>query len=253
MMSWAEFRFYAELRDFLPENQKSGVVRVKIAGHETVKHLVEAVGVPHTEIDLLLVNGKSIGFDYLVAENDYVSVYPMFESIDIKPISKIRPEPLRVPRFINDAHLGKLTDYLRLLGFDTLYRNDIRDDELAEISAAEDRIILTRDRGVLKRKVVTRGYLVRADLPQDQVVEVLRRFDLSAQAQPYSRCSLCNGILEEVKKEDVLEKLEPLTMKYFHQFRRCPECGQVYWKGSHFDRMDDFISDVLDRSTRSNK
>jgi uncharacterized protein with PIN domain len=250
-MSWASFRFYAELRDFLPEDQRSGNVRVKIAGHETVKHLIEALGIPHTEIDLLLANGESIGFDYLVAENDYVSVYPMFEVIDIQPISKLRQEPLRIPKFINDTHLGKLADYLRLLGFDTLYQNDFQDDELAAISAAEDRIILTRDRGVLKRKVVTRGYLVRADLPQDQVVEVLRRFDLAAQAKLYSRCSLCNGILEEVKKEDILEKLEPLTMKYFHQFKRCPQCGQVYWKGSHFDHMDDFLNNVLDLSTKN--
>jgi uncharacterized protein with PIN domain len=252
-MSWASFRFYAELRDFLPDDKKSGYVRVKIPGHETVKHLVEALGIPHTEIDLLLVNGKSIDFDYLVAENDYISVYPMFETFDIQSVSKIRQEPLRIPKFINDTHLGKLADYLRLLGFDTLYRNDIQDDELAAISNAEDRIILTRDRGVLKRKIVTRGYLVRADLPQDQVVEVLRRFDLAAQAKPYSRCSLCNGVLEEVKKEDILEKLEPLTMKYFHQFKRCPQCDQVYWKGSHFDRMEEFISDVLDLSTKTNK
>ena len=252
-MSWAIFRFYAELRDFLTEDNKSGDIKVKIVGHETVKHLVEALGVPHTEIDLILVNGESVGFDYIVAENDHISVYPMFEAIDIKPISKVRQEPLRTPKFVNDTHLGKLADYLRLLGFDTLYWNDIEDDELAAISAAEERTILTRDRGVLKRKVVTHGYLVRADLPRDQIIEVLRRFDLAAQAKPYSRCSLCNGELEEVKKEEILNKLEPLTKRYFHHFKICPECEQVYWKGSHFERMDDFIKDVLDLSTRIDK
>lgn len=252
-MSFARFRFYAELRDFLPEDQRSGDIKVKIVGHETVKHLVEALGVPHTEIDLILANGESIDFDYLVAENDHISVYPMFEAIDIQPISKVRQEPLRVPKFINDTHLGKLADYLRLLGFDTLYWNDIQDDELAAISVAEERTILTRDRGVLKRKVVKRGYLVRADLPRDQVIEVLRRFDLAALAKPYSRCSLCNGELEKAKKEEVMDKLEPLTKRYFHHFKRCPECGQVYWKGSHFERMDDFIKEVLDRSMKSNK
>ena len=251
-MNWANFRIYAELKDFLSEDHKSGDIKVKIVGHETVKHLVEALGIPHTEIDLILANGESVDFDYLVVENDHISVYPMFEAIDIQPISKVRQEPLREPKFINDTHLGKLADYLRLLGFDTLYRNDIQDDELAAISVAEDRTILTRDRGVLKRKVVNRGYLVRADLPQDQIVEVLRRFDLAAHAKPYSRCSLCNGELEEVKKEEITDKLEPMTKKYFHQFKRCPECGQVYWKGSHFDRMDDFVKDVLDLSAKSN-
>jgi uncharacterized protein with PIN domain len=250
-MNWASFRFYAELRDFLPEHQKSGNVRVSIAGHETVKHLIEALGIPHTEIDLILVNGTSVDFDYLVDENDNVSVYPMFESIDIESISMIRQDPLREPKFINDSHLGKLADYLRLLGFDTLYRNDIQDAELVDVSLAENRIILTRDRGVLKRKVVRRGYLVRADLPKDQVIEVLRRFDLAAHAKPYSRCSLCNGILEKVEKEAILNKLETLTKRYFHQFKRCNQCGQVYWKGSHFERMDNFIADVLDQSTKT--
>jgi uncharacterized protein with PIN domain len=249
-MSWAKFRFYAELRDFLPEDQKSGLVRVNIAGHETVKHLVEAIGIPHTEIDLLLANGKSIDFDYIVEVNDNISVYPMFETIDIKPISKVRKDPLRVPKFIIDTHLGKLAGYLRLLGFDSLYQNDFEDDELAAISAAEERTILTRDRGVLKRKVVTRGYLVRAESPKNQIIEVLRRFDLAAKAKPYSRCSLCNGVLEAVDKDDILEKLEPLTREYFHQFKNCPQCGQVYWRGSHFSRMDDFLRYVLDQSVK---
>lgn len=241
------------MKDFLPGDQKTGIVKVKIVGHETVKHLVEALGVPHTEIDLLLANGKSIDFDYLVAENDHISVYPMFESMDIQQISKVRQKPLRTPRFVNDAHLGKLAGYLRLLGFDTLYRNDIQDDELAAISVAEDRTILTRDRGVLKRKVVIRGYLVRADSPQEQIVEVLRRFDLAGQAKPYSRCSICNGVLEAVEKEKVMDKLEPLTKEHFHQFKGCPQCGQVYWKGSHFDRMDEFLSAVLTQSTKTTR
>jgi uncharacterized protein with PIN domain/sulfur carrier protein ThiS len=250
MMSHAYLRFYSELQDFLTVKKPQEPLRVELAGHETVKHIIESLGVPHTEVDLVLVNGSSVDFDYIVREDEHISVYPMFETLDIQPISRVRQKPLRIPRFVIDTHLGKLAGYLRLLGFDVLYRNDYGDEELAVISSDEERILLTRDRGLLKRKVVTRGYLVRANDPEDQTREVMRRFDLSQLVKPYSRCSRCNGILYPVKKEDIEEDLEPLTKKHYHRFKQCPDCRQIYWKGSHFIRLDDFIQSLLNNPPR---
>jgi len=214
-MDHAYFRFYSELKDFLSVSNPQIPVRVELAGHETVKHIVEMLGVPHTEIDLLLVNGKSVDFDYQIQVGEFISVYPMFESLDIQSVSKVRQKPLRTPRFVVDIHLGKLAGYLRLLGFDALYRNDFEDNELAEISSTEVRILLTRDRGLLKRKVVTRGYLVRKDDPKEQIHEIVRRFDLAQLAVPFSRCSLCNGILSSVSKKTIEKDLEPLTKEHY--------------------------------------
>ena len=247
-MSHAYFRFYSELKDFLSASNQQIPVQVELAGHETVKHLVEMLGVPHTEIDLLLVNGKSVDFDYQIQIGEFISVYPVFESLDIQAVSKVRQKPLRIPRFVVDIHLGKLTGYLRLLGFDTLYRNDFQDNELAEISSAEVRILLTRDRGLLKRKVVTRGYLVREDDPKEQIHEIVRRFDLAQLAVPFSRCSLCNGILSSVSKRTIEKDLEPLTKEHYHHFKQCPDCHQIYWKGSHFGALEKFIRSILNKN-----
>jgi len=211
---------------------------VELAGHETVKHLIEMLGVPHPEVDLILANGESVDFDYLVRGGDRVSVYPVFESIDIRGTSKVRPEPLRSPRFVLDNHLGRVAGYLRLLGFDCLYRNDFQDKHLAEISARQERILLTRDRGLLKRKIVTRGYLVRSDQPLEQAEEIIRRFDLAASVRPFTRCSRCNGRLVSVEKSEVFDQLEPLTKKHYNQFTRCEDCGQIYWRGSHFQKLE---------------
>jgi uncharacterized protein with PIN domain len=248
-MEYATIRFYSELQDFLPNNLQQSSIKVELAGHETIKHIIEAQGVPHTEVDLILANGISIDFGYIPRGGDFISIYPVFESLDIQIVSKVRQTPLRIPRFVLDTHLGKLAGYLRLLGFDTLYENDYEDKDLARISSDQDRILLTRDRGLLKRKIVTRGYLVREDDPRGQVIEIIRRFDLTKLAKPYSRCSLCNGLLDPVEKEKIIEDLEPLTKKYFDRFKRCPECEQIYWKGSHFERMDAFIQTVLNETS----
>ncbi len=241
----ATFRFIAELNDFLSRDRQRMEFAFSFDGHETVKHLIETLGVPHTEVDLILVNGESVGFDVRVRDGDRVSVYPVFESMDIKAISQVRPEPLRESRFVLDNHLGKLAAYLRLLGFDTIYRNDFDDQELAEISSTDRRILLTRDRGLLKRSQVTHGYCVRAKDPKRQVEEILQRFDLKGLAQPFSRCARCNGLLETVPKDEVYDRLEPKTKLYFEEFRICADCEQIFWKGSHFERLQGFIESVL--------
>lgn len=243
-MSTAWFRFYAELNDFLPSARRQTRFAYLFTLPESVKHAVEALGVPHTEVDLILVDGQAVDFTYLLQDGDEISVYPMFESLDIAPLARLRPEPLRQPRFVLDAHLGRLAAYLRLLGIDTLYRNDYPDPELARISQQEGRILLTRDRGLLKRNQVTRGYCLRSEQPRAQMLEVVRRFDLRRSFQPYRRCLRCNGLLEPVDKQAVLDLLPERTRQFYELFFRCQVCGQVYWKGSHYRHMQALVEEA---------
>ena len=244
-MPQVSLRFYAELNDFLPPSKSQVSIAHTAKERGSVKDMIEALGVPHTEVDLILVNGESVDFSYLVRDGDRISVYPVFESIDITPLLRVRPRPLREPRFVLDAHLGKLAGYLRMLGFDTLYRNDYDDETLAQLSSSERRILLTRDRGLLKRSIVTHGYHVWETDPERQVVEVLRRFDLFGAIAPFRRCMRCNGALESVSKDDVADRLAPKTRQYYDEFARCQACRRVYWKGSHYERMQRYIEDVL--------
>ncbi len=250
-MPTATFRFYAELNDFLPEERRFRALPFAFDVSPSVKDAIESFGVPHTEVDLIIANGESVGFDYRVRPGDFISVYPVFESIDISPIVKVRPEPLREPRFVLDAHLGRLARYLRALGFDTLYQPDSEDDALAHISRAEGRILLTRDRGLLKRGMVTHGYWVRATQPREQVVEVVRRFDLAARTRPFTRCVHCNGELRPATREEVRGRVPPGVLEDYDEFRVCQACGHVYWPGSHYRRMCSFIREVMEDASRN--
>jgi len=193
--------------------------------------------VPHTEVDLILANQLPVGFDYHPVNGDYISVYPVFESFDISTINLLRPEPLREVKFILDVHLGTLARYLRMTGFDTLYRNDLEDEEIVNISVDEKRIILTRDRQILKNGKVTHGYYVRNTNPARQLDEIVHRFDLKEKFNPFHRCMICNGIIETIDKKAVLDQLPLITSQAFNEFYRCKSCLKVYWKGSHYTRL----------------
>ena len=235
-MAEVNLRFYEELNDFLaPALRKTAIVHA-CNRRTSVKDMIESFGVPHTEVDLILVNGESVDFSYIVNSGDRISVYPVFEGMDIGPVVRLRPEPLRVPRFVVDVNLGRLARYLRLLGFDCHYDNRFSDAEVARISVDESRTVLTRDRALLLQKIITHGYFVRADQPAEQVREVLARMDLYRLVRPFTRCTRCNGMLEKVDKQAILAELQPRTRKYYDDFQRCSQCGQIYWKGSHFMR-----------------
>lgn len=244
-MKRAEVRFYSELNDFVAPWRRGRTTAYAFDVSGSVKDLIEALGVPHTEVDLVLANGESVDFAYRVKDGDRISVYPPFEALDISPQLRLRPRPLRDLRFVADAHLGRLAAYLRMVGFDTAYRNDFKDEEVASISANEKRILLTRDRGLLKRNIVTRGYCVRTTSPRDQLTEVLRRFDLAASIAPFQRCVHCNGLLQPTRKELISDRLEPETKQYFEEFSMCPSCDRIYWKGSHYRRMQRLIESVI--------
>jgi uncharacterized protein with PIN domain len=246
-MAVAVFRFYEELNDFLPVERRKVEFEHHFDRHASIKDMIESLGVPHTEIELIMVNGESVDFSCMVEDGSRISVYPVFESLDVSPLLRLRPEPLRDPRFVVDCNLGRLARYLRLLGFDCLYRNDYTDDGVAKISLQQHRIVLTRDRRLLHRKIITHGFYVRASMPKEQVREVLRRVNLYGMVKPFTRCTRCNGLLRSVKKNAVDHQLEPRTRRYYQDFLRCSECGQVYWQGSHHERAQQLIKYLLTR------
>jgi len=247
-MRTATFRFYEELNDFLPKNRRKRPFYYVLKFNQSVKDAIESLGVPHAEVDLIMVNSESVGFNYQLHDGDMVSVYPVFETLDISPIIKLRPEPLRYPGFVLDVHLGKLCKYMRMLGFDTIYRNNLEDAEIINIAIEQKRIILTRDIGILKNRLVSHGYWVRSQHPREQLLEVIQRFDLSCSIKPFYRCTVCNGVVEKVDKESISQLLESGTKKYFTDFFRCSACKKIYWKGSHYEKMKDFVSGIFKKN-----
>ena len=245
MENCAQFRFYEELNDFLPQHQRKQDIAYTFNEHPAIKDPIEALGVPHTEVDLIIVNGRSVGFDYRLQDGDRVAVYPMFESLDITPIVRLRPDPLRKTAFVLDGHLGKLARLLRLLGFDVLYRNDFDDHEIIRLAVNEHRIILTRDRWLLRVKAVTHGYCLHSMDPEAQARDVLRRFDLAGRVQLLQRCPLCNGALQSVPKAEILTQLEPLTRQHYEEFWRCADCEKIYWRGAHYPRLSRKLDRIL--------
>jgi uncharacterized protein with PIN domain len=232
-MSTADFLFLGRLNDFLPRDQRGKAIAVDFRGRQSVKHLAESLGVPHPEIGHVQVNGQAGTLSTITQDGDRVELHPLPDGCTVEP------------RFVLDNHLGRLAAYLRMLGFDCLYQNYFDDPEMAEIAQQEERILLTRDRRLLMRKAVTHGYCVRSLDSLEQLSEVMQRFDLKGQIRPFHRCLRCNHPLQIVAKEAVLDRLEPLTRLYFDEFQICPACKQIYWKGSHFERMQSLVEQVV--------
>ena len=244
-MPVARVRFYAHLNEFLAYRRRQRTFAHSFDGSPSVKDMIESLGVPHTEIDLILVDGDSVRFSHKLRGGERVAVYPVFERLDIRPLCRLRPRPLRRARFVADVHLGALTRRLRLLGFDTLYGRDWDDAHLAAVSAREARILLTRDIGLLKYKSVMRGHWVRGTDPRRQLEEVLRAFSLGRDLQPFTRCTVCNGRLRLVARAAVFGRVPPRVYARFRRFVRCIRCKRIYWRGSHYNRLQ-----ALTRSLR---
>lgn len=238
-------RFYEELNDFLSAKIGKSPFTVEFAHGCTAKAIIEDLGVPHTEVDLIIANGSSVDFAYRLNDTDFLSVYPVFESMDIGGLSRVRAVPLRETRFALDVHLGKLARLLRMTGFDASYSNTIADEDLALLGRKEKRIILSRDRGLLKRRAVTHGYLVRSTAPRQQLGEVLRRFDLAGCLRMFTRCMECNLPLARVDKTAIAALLPPVVASTYSEFSRCPGCARVFWRGTHWERMKGLTADVL--------
>jgi uncharacterized protein with PIN domain len=207
--------------------------------------MIEALGVPHTEVELILVNGESVDFNRQIEDGDRVAVYPRFEAVDVTPLLRVREQPLREPRFVADAHLGGLAHMLRMLGFDTLYDNRFHDAAIVAIAEHDGRIVLTRDRELLKRRAVMHGCYVHALKSEAQLREIVERLDLARGARPFTLCLHCNAPLRAVDKASVLDRLPPKVREHYERFSTCDGCGRVYWEGSHWRNMRRVLDGVL--------
>ncbi|MEW8450671.1 MAG: Mut7-C RNAse domain-containing protein [Candidatus Thiodiazotropha sp.] len=240
-MPEASLRFYEELNDFLPLRLRKRNFRCSFVQGEPVRHVIEGVGVPHTEVEVILVNGESVDFDYALQADDRVSIYPVFEALDVTPLLRLRPRPLRSLRFVADAHLGKLARYLRLLGFDCLFFNDAGDANLVRISKDEGRVLLTRDRGLLMHRILSHGCFIHGIEPRRQLQELVRRLQLENLCKPFTRCMECNGLLAAAEKRQIEDELPTNVRQHYDAFWRCDHCGRIYWQGSHYRELRAFI------------
>jgi uncharacterized protein with PIN domain len=237
----AEIRFYEELNDFLPKEKQKKSFNYRFSGNPTIKDAIEACGVPHPEVEIILVNGISEGFDYHLKDGDRVSIYPLFESLDITRLIKLRDKPLRKTIFIVDVNLGRFARYLRMLGFDTLYNQSHSNQDIIRLSLLDGRIILTRDRNLLKHKIITHGYWLRSSDPFKQLSEIIKRLDLLSSIHPFIRCMACNGLLNSVSKINIVDLIPPKIAEFHSEFYQCSDCQKIYWPGSHFIKMQDKI------------
>jgi uncharacterized protein with PIN domain len=240
----ARFRFYAELNDFLSGHTRQREFGWIFTGTPSVKDTIESIGVPHTEIDIILVDGKSVDFAHLLHGGERVAVFPLFERFDVSQVTRLMPPPFRESRFVADVHLGTLARNLRLLGFDTVWRRNLEDEDIIDIAAIERRTILTRDKGILKNGHVTHGYWLRATDPAKQLEEVVRALKLGGSIRPYTRCMECNGELEPIARSDVAESVPLQVFLVYRDFKRCKRCARIYWAGSHLRRLDKIVEQV---------
>ena len=252
-MANATFRFYEELNDFLAPARRGHSFSCPCARAATTKHMIEALGVPHTEVELVLVNGESVGFDRLIGDGDRVAVYPKFEALDVSSLLRVREQPLRETRFIADAHLGGLARLLRMAGFDTRYDNGFDDCEVEALALSEARIVLTRDRDLLKRRTITHGCYVRALKPAQQFHEIVDRLDLAGSARPFRLCLHCNAPLRPIDPARLDTRLPPMVRERYQRFSTCDCCGRVFWEGTHWQRMRALLDETLGERRRSSR
>lgn len=239
----ATFRFYATLNDFLPPARRQREFMCRCAQGATVKHMIEALGVPHTEVELALVNGEPAGLDRRLHEDDRLAVYPRFESLDVSPLQGVR-QPSQAMRFVADAHLGGLARLLRMAGFDTLYDNHFQDSEIAAVAVREGRIVLTRDRELLKRREIAHGCYVHALKPPAQLQEIVQRLDLAGHFKPFTLCLNCNAPLYALDPALALPRVPPAERVRHTRFSTCAVCQRIYWEGSHWRRMNSLLAQV---------
>lgn len=241
------FEFLGYLVDLLQCPQCKGVVDYEFTGNPSVKDSVEACGIPHTEVDQIVIDGHGVDLNTRLRDGQEIAVGPKNVALSASPTIHLCTAPVEPIRFILDVHLGKLARRLRMLGFDCRYRNDFHDDEIARLACSESRVVLTRDRGLLKRSNVAQGLLIRYQQPRQQLVQVVRRYQLISRCQPGQRCSLCNALLVPVSKDQIRRRLKPRTVQYYDHFLLCPECDQVYWRGAHFKNIERWVSELETR------
>ena len=244
MLNEAIFDFFLSLNDFLSAAHKNLSVTYKFKDNPAVKDAIEALGIPHTEVDLIIVNDHAVDFFYKLNNHDRVKVHPVNADSSLFKNHSLTPHYIYPLSFVVDVNLGKLAKALRMLGFDTCYENHLPDKMIAALAAKENRIALTRDVRLLNHKTIKWGYWIRSQKVKIQLQEVAQRFQLLPYIVPFKRCITCNGLIEPVTKESVTEMLLPDTISFFNEFFQCSFCRKVYWKGSHYENMLTWISDL---------
>lgn len=233
-MGRARFHFHGVLAGLLPAHQRGLWLDYDFRGAPSLKHAIETFGVPHPEI------GAPADLSRPVLDG---------EALDVYPRSFLHP-PGPEWRFLLDCHLGRLAKYLRILGFDTAYEKYAPDAWLAETAHAEQRLLLTMDRGLLMRSLVEHGALIRSATPRAQLVEAVSRFHLASHFHPLRRCLRCNTLLAPVAKSQVLSRIPPKTRLWCDDYLECPACGHLYWPGSHHDNMLLWVAGLRESSKR---
>ncbi len=246
-MSKVTFRFYEELNDFLPKHRRKTDFEAKFKGKRSIKDMIEALGVPHTEIDLILVNGNSVDFNYILQDEDRVSVYPVFESLNITDVTQLRKIPLRRNKFLADINLGNIVKYMRVLGLDLYYDSLLSTREIIEISKRENRVILTKSRKLLKFKDVSHVIFIRPGTTTEQIRLIIDYLDIKDNIKPFSRCLRCNTLLNNVLKEKILDRIPPKTKEFCDEYVQCTSCDKIYWKGTQFINMKKVVKQILDQ------
>lgn len=203
----------------------------------SVKDIIEAHGVPHTEVGRIRYDSESVDFGFIPEREGTLQIDGIRTPFRVNRESILRPYPLNRICFVADVNVIRLGKLMILLGFDVCYDRTLTDDQIAQIAADQGRIVLSRDTLLLKRKNIIYAKRIRENDPYSQLVEVVSFFGLEDRICFFSRCMLCNTQLEKVQKRDIINRLEPKTRKYFNTFLQCPGCGKIYWKGSHFDHI----------------
>ncbi len=236
--------FHGDLFLFLGRDQrKNSHIETPLDRRTSIKDFLEALGIPHSEIYRLTVGEREKDFNYIVEDGDLIEVFP-FPSPVNPMLETLLRSPVTCTSFAVDANVSKLARYLRMAGFDAFCDLQMADKELAERAVREERILLTRDRALLKRKIVVHGRLIRSVKPADQLREIVSLYGLRNRIKPFSRCMDCNEILRQADKESIAGRLEPLTRKYFAHFSICPACERIFWPGSHRDNMLSYLKGI---------
>lgn len=227
---------------FRPKDGAGMEIRASLDRRASVKDIIESCGIPHTEVGYMGMNGKEVDFSHIPRSPGRLTVRSIPTPFDVERPSFLRPEPLSALRFIADANVIRLGQLMLILGFDVELCRTGSDKDIADKAQALGRILLTRDTALLKRKKIIFARRIRADLPYDQVSEVVHFFGLEQKTAFFSRCTACNTLLVPKAKDEILHLLEPKTRMFFHRFFQCPECGRMFWRGSHVENMREKFS-----------
>ncbi len=244
-MQKAIFRFYKELNEFLPKHRRKTEFEAEFKYKRSIKDMIEALGVPHTEVDVIIANGKSVDFKYILQDGARISVYPALGYLHMENITHLRKTPLCKTKFIADINLGDIVRYMRALGFDVYYDPSLSPSEIIEISKKENRIILTKSRKLLKFKEIAYGLFLRPGTTETQIKNIIDHLDIKDNIKPFSRCLRCNNMLKKVSKEKIADRIPPKTKAFCDEYSYCKSCDKIYWEGTHIIKMKDVIDEIL--------